>query len=147
VQSFTTVASLFFWQWELSSLAVGTSSGNGNSITGSGNALCILFPTLKNILHESTHVGHGFIRYAHLKEDVKRARSKQSYVLTVTPLTRCGRNSKFIKPWQMAALADCAHVMTTNPNEDEVWSLFNTRRKHPELTICCNEGASFTTPR
>nr|GEZ37507.1 hypothetical protein [Tanacetum cinerariifolium] len=33
-------------QWEPSSLAVGTSSGSGNSITGSGNALCILFPTI-----------------------------------------------------------------------------------------------------
>nr|GEV21397.1 retrovirus-related Pol polyprotein from transposon TNT 1-94 [Tanacetum cinerariifolium] len=43
---FSTVASLFFWQWELSSLAVGTSSGSGNSITGSGNALCIFFPTI-----------------------------------------------------------------------------------------------------
>nr|GEW77049.1 hypothetical protein [Tanacetum cinerariifolium] len=42
---FTAVASLFFWQWELSSLAVETSSGSGNSITGSGNALCILFLT------------------------------------------------------------------------------------------------------
>nr|GEX69240.1 hypothetical protein [Tanacetum cinerariifolium] len=42
---FTAVASLFFWQWELSSLPVGTSSGSGNSITGSGNTLCILFPT------------------------------------------------------------------------------------------------------
>nr|GFB47668.1 hypothetical protein [Tanacetum cinerariifolium] len=31
---FTAVASLFFWQWQLSSLAVGTSSGSGNSITG-----------------------------------------------------------------------------------------------------------------
>nr|GEW47389.1 uncharacterized mitochondrial protein AtMg00810-like [Tanacetum cinerariifolium] len=30
---------------ELSSLAVGTSSGSGNSITDSRNALCILFPT------------------------------------------------------------------------------------------------------
>nr|GEW77998.1 hypothetical protein [Tanacetum cinerariifolium] len=43
---FTVVASLFFWQWELSSLAVGTSSGSGNSITGSENALYILFPTI-----------------------------------------------------------------------------------------------------
>nr|GEX81665.1 FACT complex subunit SSRP1 [Tanacetum cinerariifolium] len=56
---FLAVASLFFsrgnflhWLWELllggelSSLAVGTSSGSGNSITGSGNALCILFPTI-----------------------------------------------------------------------------------------------------
>nr|GEX14915.1 hypothetical protein [Tanacetum cinerariifolium] len=42
---FTAVASLFFWQWQLSSLAVGTSSASGNSITGSGNALCILFLT------------------------------------------------------------------------------------------------------
>nr|GEZ24015.1 hypothetical protein [Tanacetum cinerariifolium] len=41
------VASLFFWQWELSSLAVGTSSASGNSITDSGNALCILFPTIR----------------------------------------------------------------------------------------------------
>nr|GEU72477.1 hypothetical protein [Tanacetum cinerariifolium] len=40
------VASLFFWQWQLSSLAVGSSSGSGNSVTGSGNALCILFPTI-----------------------------------------------------------------------------------------------------
>nr|GEX39386.1 hypothetical protein [Tanacetum cinerariifolium] len=39
------LASLFFWSWQLSSLAVGTSSASGNSITGSGNALCILFPT------------------------------------------------------------------------------------------------------
>nr|GEX67803.1 hypothetical protein [Tanacetum cinerariifolium] len=42
---FLTVASLFFRQWQLSSLAVGTSSGSGSTITGSGNALCILFPT------------------------------------------------------------------------------------------------------
>nr|GEX48326.1 hypothetical protein [Tanacetum cinerariifolium] len=31
---FSAVASLFFWQWELSSLAVRTSPGSGNSITG-----------------------------------------------------------------------------------------------------------------
>nr|GEY11090.1 reverse transcriptase domain-containing protein [Tanacetum cinerariifolium] len=37
---------VFLQQWELSSLAVGISSGSGNSITGSGNALCILFPTI-----------------------------------------------------------------------------------------------------
>nr|GEY03103.1 copia protein [Tanacetum cinerariifolium] len=43
---FIAVASLFFWQWELSSLKVGTSSGSGNFITGSGNALCILFLTI-----------------------------------------------------------------------------------------------------
>nr|GEV03972.1 hypothetical protein [Tanacetum cinerariifolium] len=43
---FLEVASLFFRQWQLSSLAVGTSSGSGNTITGSGNALCILFPTI-----------------------------------------------------------------------------------------------------
>nr|GEW27793.1 reverse transcriptase domain-containing protein [Tanacetum cinerariifolium] len=42
---FLAVASLFFWQWKPSSLAVGTSSASGNSIPGSGNALCILFPT------------------------------------------------------------------------------------------------------
>nr|GFD19035.1 hypothetical protein [Tanacetum cinerariifolium] len=36
----------FLQQGELSSLAVGTSSGSGNFITGSGNALCILFPTV-----------------------------------------------------------------------------------------------------
>nr|GEZ35926.1 reverse transcriptase domain-containing protein [Tanacetum cinerariifolium] len=40
------VASLFFWQWELSSLAVGTSFASRNFITGSGNALCILFLTI-----------------------------------------------------------------------------------------------------
>nr|GEZ48023.1 hypothetical protein [Tanacetum cinerariifolium] len=34
---FTAVASLFFWQWKLSSLAVETSSSSGNSITGRGN--------------------------------------------------------------------------------------------------------------
>nr|GFD04300.1 hypothetical protein [Tanacetum cinerariifolium] len=43
---FSAVVSLFFWQWELSSLEVGTSSDSGNAITGSGNALCILFPTI-----------------------------------------------------------------------------------------------------
>nr|GEW47850.1 hypothetical protein [Tanacetum cinerariifolium] len=43
---FLAVASLFFWQWEPSSLAVGCSSGSGNFIAGSGNALCILFPTI-----------------------------------------------------------------------------------------------------
>nr|GEW50487.1 hypothetical protein [Tanacetum cinerariifolium] len=43
---FLAVASLFFWQWQPSSLAVGTSSTSGNSIPGSGNALCILFPTI-----------------------------------------------------------------------------------------------------
>nr|GEW40500.1 hypothetical protein [Tanacetum cinerariifolium] len=37
---------VFLQQWELSSVAVGTSFGSGNSITGSGNALCILFPTI-----------------------------------------------------------------------------------------------------
>nr|GEW36839.1 hypothetical protein [Tanacetum cinerariifolium] len=42
----TLMASLFFWQWQLSSLAVGSSSGSGNSVTGSGNALCILFLTI-----------------------------------------------------------------------------------------------------
>nr|GFA91050.1 hypothetical protein [Tanacetum cinerariifolium] len=42
---FLAVASLFFWQWEPSSLAVRSSSGSGNFIAGSGNALCILFPT------------------------------------------------------------------------------------------------------
>nr|GFB84770.1 reverse transcriptase domain-containing protein [Tanacetum cinerariifolium] len=42
------VASHFFWQWKLSSLAVGTSSASGNFVTGSGNALCILFPTEGN---------------------------------------------------------------------------------------------------
>nr|GEU30262.1 retrovirus-related Pol polyprotein from transposon TNT 1-94 [Tanacetum cinerariifolium] len=36
----------FFWQWEPSSLAVGSSSGSGNFIAGCGNALCILFPTI-----------------------------------------------------------------------------------------------------
>nr|GEW76666.1 hypothetical protein [Tanacetum cinerariifolium] len=46
IGSTTLVTSLFFWQWELSSLAVETSPGSGNSITGSGNALCILFPTI-----------------------------------------------------------------------------------------------------
>nr|GEZ74602.1 hypothetical protein [Tanacetum cinerariifolium] len=34
------------WQWELSSLAVETSPSSGNSITGNGNALCILFLTI-----------------------------------------------------------------------------------------------------
>nr|GEV58215.1 hypothetical protein [Tanacetum cinerariifolium] len=43
---FTTLTSLFFWQWELSSLAVRISSGSGNSIAGNRNALCILFPTI-----------------------------------------------------------------------------------------------------
>nr|GEV23879.1 retrovirus-related Pol polyprotein from transposon TNT 1-94 [Tanacetum cinerariifolium] len=43
---FLAVASLFFWQWQPSSLAVGTSSASGNSIPSSGNALCILFPTI-----------------------------------------------------------------------------------------------------
>nr|GEZ55573.1 hypothetical protein [Tanacetum cinerariifolium] len=43
---FLEVASLFFWQWHSSSLAVGTSSASRNSIPGSGNALCILFPTI-----------------------------------------------------------------------------------------------------
>nr|GEZ61909.1 hypothetical protein [Tanacetum cinerariifolium] len=46
---FSAVASFFFWQWELSSLAVGTSSDSENSITGSGKALCILFPTKMKI--------------------------------------------------------------------------------------------------
>nr|GEW51560.1 hypothetical protein [Tanacetum cinerariifolium] len=45
IQDVTWVSSLFFWQWQSSSLAVGTSSASGNSIPGSGNALCILFPT------------------------------------------------------------------------------------------------------
>nr|GFB27338.1 reverse transcriptase domain-containing protein [Tanacetum cinerariifolium] len=43
---FLAVASLFFWQWEPSSLAVGSSSGSWKFIVGSGNALCILFPTI-----------------------------------------------------------------------------------------------------
>nr|GEU47823.1 hypothetical protein [Tanacetum cinerariifolium] len=50
---FTAVASLFLWQ--LSSLAMGTSSASGNSITGSGNALCILFLTnLINVFNNSS---------------------------------------------------------------------------------------------
>nr|GFA04888.1 hypothetical protein [Tanacetum cinerariifolium] len=52
---FLAVASLFFWQWQPSSLAVGTSSASENSIPGSGNALCILFPTT------ITLVTHGYI--------------------------------------------------------------------------------------
>nr|GEZ48125.1 hypothetical protein [Tanacetum cinerariifolium] len=40
------VASLFFWQWHPSTVVVGTSSACGNFITGSGNALCILFLTI-----------------------------------------------------------------------------------------------------
>nr|GEY03416.1 retrovirus-related Pol polyprotein from transposon TNT 1-94 [Tanacetum cinerariifolium] len=43
---FPALASLFVWQWEHSSLAVGTSSASRNSITGSGNALRILFLTI-----------------------------------------------------------------------------------------------------
>ncbi|GJW39485.1 mammalian uncoordinated homology 13 protein [Tanacetum coccineum] len=43
--------------------------------------------------------------------------SKQSYVPTLPPLTRCGRNSKFIKLWKLAAPAACAPVISTNPNE------------------------------
>nr|GEV76583.1 reverse transcriptase domain-containing protein [Tanacetum cinerariifolium] len=43
---FLAVASLFFWQWESSSLAVGSSSSSGNFIAGSGNALCNLFLTI-----------------------------------------------------------------------------------------------------
>nr|GEW46615.1 hypothetical protein [Tanacetum cinerariifolium] len=39
------VASHFFWQWHPFILTVGTTSASGNFITGSGNALCILFPT------------------------------------------------------------------------------------------------------
>nr|GEU86963.1 hypothetical protein [Tanacetum cinerariifolium] len=46
---FLAMAYLFFWQWQLSSLAVGSSSGSGNSITCSGNALCILFPTKESL--------------------------------------------------------------------------------------------------
>nr|GEV12529.1 hypothetical protein [Tanacetum cinerariifolium] len=45
-------ASLFFWQWELSSLAVGSSFGSGNFIAGSGNALCILFLIKLNNLYD-----------------------------------------------------------------------------------------------
>nr|GEY71643.1 reverse transcriptase domain-containing protein [Tanacetum cinerariifolium] len=60
VRILTAVALFFFssgnflhWKWELSSLAVETSSGSGNSITGSGNALCILFPTcMMAIFHD-----------------------------------------------------------------------------------------------
>nr|GEX03751.1 hypothetical protein [Tanacetum cinerariifolium] len=37
---FLAVASLFFWQWQPSSLTVETSSASGNSIPNSGNALC-----------------------------------------------------------------------------------------------------------
>nr|GEW41173.1 hypothetical protein [Tanacetum cinerariifolium] len=48
---FTAVASLLFWQWQLSSLAVGTASGSGNSIPGNENALCILFPTILATMH------------------------------------------------------------------------------------------------
>nr|GEW27486.1 hypothetical protein [Tanacetum cinerariifolium] len=44
---FLAVASLYFWQLEPSSLAVRSSSGSRNFIAGSGNALCIFFPTGK----------------------------------------------------------------------------------------------------
>nr|GFA70764.1 hypothetical protein [Tanacetum cinerariifolium] len=43
---FLAMASLFFWQWEPSSLAVGSSYDSVNFIAGSGNALCILFPII-----------------------------------------------------------------------------------------------------
>nr|GFA66989.1 hypothetical protein [Tanacetum cinerariifolium] len=40
IEIFLAVASLFFWQWQLSSLAVGSYSASGNSITGSGKLFC-----------------------------------------------------------------------------------------------------------
>nr|GEZ84936.1 hypothetical protein [Tanacetum cinerariifolium] len=63
------MASLFFWQWKLSSLAVGTSFASENSITGSGNALCILFLTINPIEHvadEAVHkeLGDSLVRAA-----------------------------------------------------------------------------------
>nr|GEU45391.1 uncharacterized mitochondrial protein AtMg00810-like [Tanacetum cinerariifolium] len=45
---------VFLRQWELSSLAVGTSSGSENSITGSENALCISFPIGKSPVYTNT---------------------------------------------------------------------------------------------
>nr|GFA95764.1 hypothetical protein [Tanacetum cinerariifolium] len=39
VETFFTGSGNFFWQWELHNCS-------GNSITGSGNTLCILFPTI-----------------------------------------------------------------------------------------------------
>nr|GFB85832.1 hypothetical protein [Tanacetum cinerariifolium] len=55
---FLAVASLFFLQWKLSLLAVGMQTpGSGNTLhwqwelsPGSGNALCILFPTIHPFL-------------------------------------------------------------------------------------------------
>nr|GEZ88150.1 hypothetical protein [Tanacetum cinerariifolium] len=40
------LASLIFWQWQQPSLAVGTYTASGNTEPDSGNALCILFPTI-----------------------------------------------------------------------------------------------------
>nr|GFB06132.1 hypothetical protein [Tanacetum cinerariifolium] len=58
----------FLQQWELSSLAVETSSGSGNSITGSGNALCILFPTNLTCSNNpgSTFLGRPFHNLNHI---------------------------------------------------------------------------------
>nr|GEV85776.1 hypothetical protein [Tanacetum cinerariifolium] len=55
---FTAVASLFFWQWELSSLAVGTFSASGNSITGKDafNRLFVLDDLLSCGSLKSSHL-------------------------------------------------------------------------------------------
>nr|GEX45890.1 hypothetical protein [Tanacetum cinerariifolium] len=72
---FLVVASLFFWQWKPSSLAVGTSSASRNSIPGSGNALCILFPTIDVIKTINIELEHSVAKLLteneHLNKEIE----------------------------------------------------------------------------
>nr|GEV95706.1 hypothetical protein [Tanacetum cinerariifolium] len=76
---FSPVASLFFCQWKLSSLAVGTSPGSGNSITGSGNALCILFPTSSGInsRKQRTIICYNCKGEGHMSKQCTKPKSKR----------------------------------------------------------------------
>nr|GFB77693.1 hypothetical protein [Tanacetum cinerariifolium] len=74
---FLVVASLFFYQWQLSSLVVGSYSASGKSITGSRNALSILFPT--GISHEVSVSAEGV---EELKRNVKIKGVKKEVLLT-----------------------------------------------------------------
>ncbi|KVI00382.1 Mammalian uncoordinated homology 13, domain 2 [Cynara cardunculus var. scolymus] len=63
-------------------------------------------------------------------------RSKQSYIPTLPPLTRCGRDSKFIKLWRMAA--PCSVVNNEVGCEEGNYSRPSTSRGTQRLYIRLN---------
>nr|GFA10761.1 hypothetical protein [Tanacetum cinerariifolium] len=130
--------------WQLSSLVVGTSFASGNSITGSGNALCILYPTFyayargiqsrgdvystKHILavtHVSVMRKHG---YGYLEEIVVRRADNNrlinllrddvaDFAIALRMFTRSLVIQKRVKDLQFGVESYQKHINVTKPQD------------------------------